>query len=96
MADVHTPDHILYNILARLPAKALLRFQCVSKHWIHLIKDPYLMKLRSRRLVLLSYKSLVAIDDNVHVEGTTNSVVEVSSPFGPVIFLCCFLISAGL
>ncbi|GJW10082.1 putative clathrin assembly protein [Tanacetum coccineum] len=78
MADVHTPDHILYNILARLPAKPLFRFRCVSKHWNCLIKDPYLMKLRSRcPMILLSNKnSLVAIDDNVHVDDTTNSVVE--------------------
>ncbi|PWA29490.1 F-box domain-containing protein [Artemisia annua] len=87
MADVHISDHILYNILARLPQKSLLRFQCVSKHWNHLIKDPYLMKLRSniRRMILLSHeRRLLTTDD------TTNLVVEVSSFLGPVDILGTF------
>ncbi|PWA76407.1 F-box domain-containing protein [Artemisia annua] len=87
MADVHISDHILYNILARLPQKSLLRFQCVSKQWNHLIKDPYLMKLRSniRRMILFSHgRRLLTTDD------TTNSVVEVSSFFGPVDILGTF------
>ncbi|PWA77840.1 F-box domain-containing protein [Artemisia annua] len=90
MANVHISDHILYNILARLHAKPLLRFKCVSKHWNRLIKDPYLTELRSRRMILLSHKSLVAIDDNVHVDDTTNSIVEVGSFLGPVTIVGTF------
>ncbi|XP_076946910.1 putative F-box protein At1g50880 [Bidens hawaiensis] len=44
-------NDILYNILARLPGKPLLRFRCVSKHWNGLISDPYFMKSRSRRMI---------------------------------------------
>ncbi|GKD15100.1 putative F-box domain-containing protein [Tanacetum coccineum] len=90
MAVIHISDHILYNILARLPAGSLFRFKCVSKHWNSLIKDPYLMKLRSCPRILLSYKNLAAIDDNLHVDGTTNSVVEVSSLFGDVTIVGTF------
>ncbi|PWA55432.1 F-box domain-containing protein [Artemisia annua] len=73
MADVHISDHILYNIFTRLPAESLLRFRCASKHWNSLIKDPYLMKLRSLRpMILLPCKSLFAIDDNSIVEISVN------------------------
>ncbi|XP_028755893.1 F-box/kelch-repeat protein At3g06240-like [Neltuma alba] len=34
------PDEIILNILKRLPAKSLARFQCVSEHWKNLIKNP--------------------------------------------------------
>ncbi|KAI9127415.1 hypothetical protein K1719_001974 [Acacia pycnantha] len=33
-------EEIIINILKRLPAKSLVRFQCVSKHWKSLIKNP--------------------------------------------------------
>ncbi|XP_054776551.1 putative F-box protein At3g16210 [Prosopis cineraria] len=32
------PEEIIRNILKRLPIRSLIRFQCVSKHWKHLIK----------------------------------------------------------
>ncbi|XP_076957329.1 F-box protein CPR1-like [Bidens hawaiensis] len=58
-------DDILHNILARLPGKPLLRFRCVSKHWNGLISNPYFMKSRSRRMMLLPFtRPLVAIDVN--------------------------------
>ncbi|KAE9449164.1 hypothetical protein C3L33_18939, partial [Rhododendron williamsianum] len=34
------PDEIILWILSKLPAKSLLRFRCVSKHWSYLISDP--------------------------------------------------------
>ncbi|XP_054778165.1 F-box/kelch-repeat protein At3g06240-like [Prosopis cineraria] len=34
------PQEIIRNILKRLPVKCLIRFQCVCKHWKHLIKSP--------------------------------------------------------
>ncbi|KAK4259398.1 hypothetical protein QN277_005736 [Acacia crassicarpa] len=41
--DIDVPflyEEIIINILKRLPAKSLIRFQCVSKHWKSLIKNP--------------------------------------------------------
>ncbi|KAF5770572.1 putative F-box domain-containing protein [Helianthus annuus] len=73
-------DDILHNILARLPGKPLLRFRCVSKHWNGLISDPYFMKSRSRRMILLPFpRPLVALDDNVPVEDEAHSMDMVSS-----------------
>ncbi|CAH9071557.1 unnamed protein product [Cuscuta epithymum] len=33
-------DDIIFEILKRLPARALMRFKCVCKDWMHLIRDP--------------------------------------------------------
>ncbi|KAL6136184.1 hypothetical protein ACLB2K_061485 [Fragaria x ananassa] len=33
-------EELLTEILLRVPAKPLLRFKCVSKHWLSLISDP--------------------------------------------------------
>ncbi|KAJ0558506.1 putative F-box domain-containing protein [Helianthus annuus] len=64
-------DDIVCNILARLPAKSLLRFRCVSKHWNRMLRDPSFMKLRSRKTIFLPLdKTLHLIDDN-----NANSVV---------------------
>ncbi|PRQ20247.1 putative F-box domain-containing protein [Rosa chinensis] len=39
--DVHLPEHVVLNILCRLPFKSLIRFTCVSKRWRSLIiSDP--------------------------------------------------------
>ncbi|KAL2324768.1 hypothetical protein Fmac_023826 [Flemingia macrophylla] len=35
------PHDVVMNILARLPVKSLLRFKCVSKEWLNLIKSPF-------------------------------------------------------
>ncbi|XP_054779338.1 F-box/kelch-repeat protein At3g23880-like [Prosopis cineraria] len=37
----YLPQEIIVNILKRLPVKSLIRFQCVCKHWKHLIKSSY-------------------------------------------------------
>ncbi|KAJ4969597.1 hypothetical protein NE237_002696 [Protea cynaroides] len=47
-------DHILTEILIRLPLKPVLRCKCVSKRWFHLISDPcfrtsYVSHRRRRR-----------------------------------------------
>ncbi|PRQ60385.1 putative F-box domain-containing protein [Rosa chinensis] len=37
----HLPEHVVLNILCRLPVKSLIRFTCVSKRWRSLIiSDP--------------------------------------------------------
>ncbi|KAK9061544.1 hypothetical protein SSX86_018726 [Deinandra increscens subsp. villosa] len=74
-------DDVLYNILARLPGKALLRSRCVSKHWNTLISYPCFMKMRSRRMILLPIsRPLAVLDDNVPVIDKANSIVRIRSP----------------
>lgn len=81
MADDHIPDLILNNILAQLQAKSLLRFKCVSKHWYHLITDPYFMLSRSQRRIFLTMGTLhLIVDDNV-TSDMSQSALEVSYPF---------------
>ncbi|RCV07216.1 hypothetical protein SETIT_1G226600v2 [Setaria italica] len=38
--SVSLPEDIIFDVLARLPVKALCRFRCVSKGWRALISDP--------------------------------------------------------
>ncbi|CAI9098828.1 OLC1v1035548C1 [Oldenlandia corymbosa var. corymbosa] len=47
MAD-HFPQHLIANVLLRLPFNSLLRFRCVSKSWRDLIVSPYFTKLHSK------------------------------------------------
>lgn len=35
------PEDVIFNILKELPAKSLLRFNCVCKQWRCIIEDPY-------------------------------------------------------
>ncbi|XP_071738817.1 F-box/kelch-repeat protein At3g06240-like [Rutidosis leptorrhynchoides] len=78
MADVHIHDDITNNILTRLPGKSLIRFRCVSKHWNRLISDPYFMKSRSRRMILLKHPMpFVVLDTKDHsIMKIPNSLLE--------------------
>ncbi|WRX23394.1 F-box domain - like 10 [Theobroma cacao] len=38
------PEDLLLSILATLPTKSLLRFKCVSVHWLSLIINPYFIE----------------------------------------------------
>ncbi|XP_060205234.1 F-box protein At5g07610-like [Lycium barbarum] len=42
-------EDLLTEIFLRLPPKSLLRFQCVSKHWLSLISSTYFRRLHTRR-----------------------------------------------
>ncbi|PIA39614.1 hypothetical protein AQUCO_02600219v1 [Aquilegia coerulea] len=44
-----THDDILIEILSRLPAKSVVRFQCVSKRWQNIISDPVFRRLQYHR-----------------------------------------------
>ncbi|KAF5187724.1 F-box family protein [Thalictrum thalictroides] len=44
-----THDDILFEILSRLSAKSLVRFQCVSKRWQNIISDPVFQRLQCHR-----------------------------------------------
>ncbi|CAL5406214.1 unnamed protein product [Camellia sinensis] len=43
------PNEIMEDILSRLPIKSLIRFRCVSKSWLSLTHNPYLIKLHFNR-----------------------------------------------
>ncbi|KAK9058777.1 hypothetical protein SSX86_023620 [Deinandra increscens subsp. villosa] len=62
-ANFFLPDDIMCNIIARLPAKPLLRFRCVSRYWNRILREPNFMKLRSRKTIILpNSKGFVMID----------------------------------
>ncbi|KAM0060311.1 putative F-box domain-containing protein [Helianthus debilis subsp. tardiflorus] len=70
-------DDIVWNILARLPAKPLLRFRCVSTQWNSMLTEPNFMKFRSRKTTILpQLETLQLIDDNVPIDDTSNSIVS--------------------
>ncbi|KAM0058605.1 putative F-box domain-containing protein [Helianthus debilis subsp. tardiflorus] len=71
------PDDVLCNIIARLPAKPLLRFRCVSKYWNHMLTEPNFMKLRSRKTIILPlHNTFHLIDDNVLNDDMPNLIVK--------------------
>ncbi|XP_071700477.1 F-box/kelch-repeat protein At3g06240-like [Rutidosis leptorrhynchoides] len=78
MASGFLPDEIVVNILARLTAKPLVWFRCVSKYWHSMLMDPYFMNLRSRKTIIfpLPDKTLHFIDDDY----TTFSSFKPCSP----------------
>ncbi|CAK7326475.1 unnamed protein product [Dovyalis caffra] len=44
-ASILIPGDIWFDVLARLPAKSLMRFKCVCKLWGSFIKDPFFIQL---------------------------------------------------
>ncbi|XP_071687807.1 F-box/kelch-repeat protein At3g06240-like [Rutidosis leptorrhynchoides] len=68
MVVTFLPDEIIINILARLPAKPLVRFRCVSKYWHCMLMEPYFMNLRSRKAIILAinkgYLDFIDVDNN--------------------------------
>ncbi|KAK1434237.1 hypothetical protein QVD17_11156 [Tagetes erecta] len=72
----HLPDDIICNIIARLPAKPLLRFRCVSRYWDRTLREPNFMKLRSRKSIILPFRDTFNLIDD-----TSNLIVERCYPF---------------
>jgi len=46
---VSLPEDIVFDVLARVPAKALCRFRCVCKAWRALISDPAFVAVQRSR-----------------------------------------------
>ncbi|KAL6139493.1 hypothetical protein ACLB2K_057797 [Fragaria x ananassa] len=44
---VANTEELLTEILVRVPARPLVRFKCVSKHWLSLISDPRFCRLHT-------------------------------------------------
>ncbi|KAF7813727.1 F-box/kelch-repeat protein [Senna tora] len=59
------PEHLLINILLRLPVKSLLRFKSVSKLWRSLISDPYFANSHYQRSSFLPRRLLHIADSQV-------------------------------
>ncbi|GKD42413.1 F-box domain containing protein [Tanacetum coccineum] len=73
----YLPEDLVLKIFAKLPAKPLGRLKCLSKHWNHLISDPYFMNtIRSRQMTLLVIDSFHAMDNRDH------SIAKLCSPCG--------------
>ncbi|KAK9277121.1 hypothetical protein L1049_006660 [Liquidambar formosana] len=47
--EIQIPPDVLRDVLAKLPAKSLMRFKCVSKFWCALIRDPCFVELHRTR-----------------------------------------------
>ncbi|PWA88931.1 F-box domain-containing protein [Artemisia annua] len=81
MADF-LPDDIIRNILACLPAKPLVRFRCVSKHWNRMLTEPSFMNFRSRKSIILPLsEALHLIDDNVPADDMPHSILKRCHPY---------------
>ena len=46
----HVHDHIVLDILARLPVKSIIKFRCVCKAWYSSITEPYFIFTHVRAL----------------------------------------------
>ena len=65
--SIGLPQELIAEILFRLPVNSLLRFQCVSKTWVALIKDPTFINIhlennRSERNLLVQTRDVDWID----------------------------------
>lgn len=49
MSDFLLPENAMFDILVRLPVKALCKFRCVSKAWHALISDPFFLKSHQKQ-----------------------------------------------
>ncbi|XP_076895573.1 putative F-box protein At4g38870 [Bidens hawaiensis] len=70
MTAFHIPDDIICNITARLSAKPLLRFRCLSRYWYRRLREPNFMKLRSRKSIILPLNDTFKLMDD-----TSNLIV---------------------
>ncbi|KAF7054629.1 hypothetical protein CFC21_062272 [Triticum aestivum] len=89
MAATRLTDDLLVEILARVPAKSLARFKCVSKHWLGLTFDRSHRRRLPQTLSGFFYSSAgeeCFLESPVHftsVEGSRRPLVRTSSAFLP-------------
>ncbi|XP_045802674.1 F-box/kelch-repeat protein At3g06240-like [Trifolium pratense] len=51
VSTIHIPDDVEFSILSKISLKSLKRFECVSKSWSMLLKNPYFMKMYQNRII---------------------------------------------
>ncbi|CAL5086089.1 unnamed protein product [Urochloa decumbens] len=78
-AAPYLPDELVVEILARLPAKLLCRFKCVSRRWRRLISDP---AHRARLAQTLSGFFFVSRDPGWRFIGLPSSVTPLGGDGG--------------
>ncbi|KAK1367178.1 hypothetical protein POM88_042739 [Heracleum sosnowskyi] len=91
-------EHLVSEILSRLPVKALLQYRCVSKPWCSLIDSPRFVKAQLKRSIECDTNTgLVIRGDNFHLvdfdslEHTTP--VEIDEPLKTSLYGCSIVSS---
>lgn len=76
--NVNIPLDLTVEILKKLPAKSLLRFQCVSKQWLSIISSrrDFIDSIVTRSLSQPSRDILISFSTTL-----TNSLKQISSSF---------------
>ncbi|KAK1367162.1 F-box and associated interaction domain protein [Heracleum sosnowskyi] len=91
--NVRTTEHLIAEILCRLPVKILLRFRCVSKPWCSLIDSPRFVKAHLKRsiecktkpgIIIKSFVSSSVDFDSLHNNATT--AVEIDEPLRTLLY----------
>ncbi|KAL6143152.1 hypothetical protein ACLB2K_053847 [Fragaria x ananassa] len=91
-------EELLTEILLRVPAKPLLRFKCVSKHWLSLISDP---KFRHRHTLQNPNSPISAVfpdrstdfsfipfpPDHNHISARWNPLEVIANQYGDDIYI---------
>lgn len=76
------PPDLIFNILSRLPVKALGKFKSVSKQWLSIITDPYFLVIYRNRslqypnLLLLRNCNSNDIDDDDHAAQSSSAPIQ--------------------
>ncbi|KAL3643628.1 hypothetical protein CASFOL_014443 [Castilleja foliolosa] len=89
--DRYIPPEITFNILSRLPVKALFRFKCVSKEWRTLICQPRFVSTHLTRspssLIIHAHRAPIAAAEKKEAQPKPNKKTQVIRPDGHVIYV---------
>ncbi|XP_017257053.2 F-box protein CPR1-like [Daucus carota subsp. sativus] len=84
--SVSATEHLITEILCRLPVKNLLRFRCVSKPWCSLIDSPRFVKAHLKRSIEckakpgIIIKSFVSYSVDYDSLGRSTTAIEIDEP----------------
>ncbi|XP_076911312.1 F-box/kelch-repeat protein At3g23880-like [Bidens hawaiensis] len=81
-----SPDAIVFEILTRLPAKAVWRFKVVCKEWCHLLSTRQFEKVHSDRSLLPSKQKTLVIRDLI---ATVHPIDFATAQYGPGTTITC-------
>ncbi|KAJ6423036.1 hypothetical protein OIU84_024044 [Salix udensis] len=69
-AGYHIPQELVAEILAKLPAKSLMRFRCVCRTWSSLIRDPFFVKLHQNQSLKKPCKTGILVSSKHQLSNT--------------------------